>query len=107
MNRFSPLDQPSALAGAIACATPVHIEEIFLAHQPILDRAGRLVSHELLFHGGRVDHAGVSGDLHASSTVVHNTLTEMGTVGVLGQVLGYVNVDRAFLRASTISMRLS
>jgi EAL and modified HD-GYP domain-containing signal transduction protein len=79
-------------------------DEIYLARQPILDREERLVAYELLFRGGHIEHAEVTEDLHASSTVVHNTLTGMGIESVLGRARGFVNVDAAFLLSDFVDL---
>jgi len=104
MNPTLPL--PEALGGRAneLIPLPLNMEEIFLARQPILDRDQRLVAYELLFRGGRTNHAEITNDMHASSTVVHNAFNGMGIDSVLGSSKGFVNVDRHFLLSDLVDL---
>jgi EAL and modified HD-GYP domain-containing signal transduction protein len=103
MSAHPTATNPSAASARIRDAAAA-TEEIFLARQPILDRAGRLVAHELLFRGSACEHANIQGDFLASSTVVYNTLAGMGIEAVLGASVGYVNVDHEFLLSDLVEL---
>jgi EAL and modified HD-GYP domain-containing signal transduction protein len=86
--------------------TEVPLEEVFLARQPILDAQKRLTGYELLFRGGRANHAEISSDMHATSTVLMNAFSGFGMEAVLGTVDGYLNVDEAFLMSELVDLLL-
>src|SRR5690606_21668845 len=75
----------------------MEMENVYLARQPIVDRAGELYGFELLFRGGEnINAQGVDGML-ATSTVMGNVLNELGIQQVLGRLRGFLNVDSRFL----------
>ena len=80
MNASESLPDPSCERDLGMTPLPLDMEEIFLARQPILDREQRLVAYELLFRGGHTEHAEITNDMQASSTVVHNAFNGMGNI---------------------------
>lgn len=104
MNASESLPEQRYEQDLAMTSLPLNMEEIFLARQPILDREQRLVAYELLFRGGHTNHAEITNDMHASSTVVHNAFNGMGIESVLGSAKGFVNVDRHFLLSDLVDL---
>ncbi|WP_136414369.1 MULTISPECIES: EAL domain-containing protein [Oxalobacteraceae] len=77
-------------------ARPLRVREFFLARQPILDRSQALVAYELLFRNAAVGPANITNDLSATASVIAHA-SQLGMEKVIGNVLGYVNVDAAVL----------
>lgn len=75
---------------------PPRAKEFFLARQPILDRNQELVGYELLFRNGAVNAANFVSDLSATAAVISYT-AQLGIEKVIGNALGFVNVDAAVL----------
>jgi EAL and modified HD-GYP domain-containing signal transduction protein len=74
------------------------VPEVFVARQPILDRALALVGYELLFRGSNaIDHAIVGDADEATSTVVVNAFTELGLDKVVGPARAWINVTAEFV----------
>ncbi|HYD95111.1 MAG TPA: EAL domain-containing protein [Noviherbaspirillum sp.] len=79
-----------------ATAIPLRVREFFLARQPILDRAQSLVAYELLFRNAAAGPAMVTSDLSATASVIAHT-SQLGMEKVIGDSVGYLNVDAAVL----------
>lgn len=77
-------------------ARPLRVREFFLARQPILDRSQALVAYELLFRNAAVGPANVTNDLSATASVIAHA-SQLGMEKVIGDSLGYLNVDAAVL----------
>lgn len=77
-------------------APPLRVREFFLARQPILDRKQSLVGYELLFRNAAVGPANITSDLNATAAVIAHA-TQLGIEKVIGDAIGYVNVDAAVL----------
>ncbi|HJV87335.1 MAG TPA: EAL domain-containing protein [Noviherbaspirillum sp.] len=77
---------------------PLRVREFFLARQPILDRSQALVAYELLFRNAAVGPANVTSDLSATASVIAHA-SQLGIEKVIGDSLGYVNVDAAVLQS--------
>lgn len=76
---------------------------IYLARQPIVDRAGELVGYELLFRSTDTETAfNHEDDVMATSTVVANAFAEIGLTQVIGPLVGHLNVDVEFLYSDLI-----
>jgi len=75
---------------------PLRVREFFLARQPILDRDQALVAYELLFRNAAVGPANITDDLSATASVIAHT-SQLGMEKVIGDSLGYLNVDAAVL----------
>jgi c-di-GMP phosphodiesterase len=75
---------------------PLRVREFFLARQPILDREQALVAYELLFRNAAVGAASFTSDLSATASVIAHA-SQLGMEKVIGNSLGYLNVDAAVL----------
>ena len=76
------------------------MSEVFVARQPIFDRALVASAYELLFRGSNnIDRALVADHDEATSTVVLNALTEFGIDGLVSDGRAWVNVSRDFVVA--------
>lgn len=78
------------------------VKDFFLARQPILDRDQGLVAYELLFRNAASGPANVSDDLEATAAVIAHA-AELGIENVIGNALGFVNVDAAVLMSDFIN----
>lgn len=79
-------------------------EDIFLGRQPIVDRGQQMHGFELLFRNSPANHATVTDNVAATSTVIVNTLSEFGLEKVLGGFVGYINCDTSFLMSDAIAL---
>ena len=77
------------------------VREFFLARQPILDREQGLIAYELLFRRAAIGPADVVDDLEATAAVIEHTAA-LGLENVIGDVLGFINVDEAVLMSDII-----
>lgn len=77
------------------------VREFFLARQPILNRDQDLIAYELLFRRAAAGPAEVVDDLAATAAVIEHT-TALGLENVIGDVLGFVNVDNAVLMSDIV-----
>jgi EAL and modified HD-GYP domain-containing signal transduction protein len=78
-----------------------HTREFFLARQPILSRAQQLVAYELLFRGAASGPAHVIDNVAATATVMAH-VSELGLENVVGDLLGFVNIDATVLMSDFI-----
>jgi EAL and modified HD-GYP domain-containing signal transduction protein len=80
-------------------------EQLHLGRQPILDRNKLVVAFELLFRNGQVfnvaDH---ECDSTATIKVISNAFNELGMDSVLGNCLGFINVNEAMLFDDVIEL---
>jgi EAL and modified HD-GYP domain-containing signal transduction protein len=75
----------------------VRVREFYLGRQPILDRAGALFGYELLFRNGPVGPAQIdTSELSATAAVLAH-VSQLGVEKVIGDGLGFVNVDEGAL----------
>jgi EAL and modified HD-GYP domain-containing signal transduction protein len=79
----------------------LRVKEFFLARQPILNREQNLVAYELLFRSAAAGPANVTDDLAATASVIAHA-SELGMENVLGEGLGFVNVDAAVLMSDIV-----
>ncbi len=75
--------------------------DFFLARQPILDRQQSVVAYELLFRSAATGPANVSDDLAATAAVIAHA-SELGLENVIGNSLGFVNVDASVLMSDFV-----
>ena len=73
------------------------VSEVFIARQPIFDRALKVVGYEVLFRNDSTNEAHVSDDSAATATVVLNALTEIGLDRIVGSHTAWINLTRQFL----------
>lgn len=78
-----------------------HAKEFFLARQPILNRHQHLIAYELLFRNADIGSAEVVDHLSATATVMAH-VSELGLENVVGDSLGFVNVDADVLMSDFI-----
>ena len=78
------------------------VEDFFLARQPILDRDQSIVAYELLFRRAGFGAADVSDDLSATASVIAHAF-ELGMDQVIGNSLGFFNVDAAVLMSDIVA----
>ena len=84
--------------------------EVFIARQPIFDRALKVVGYEVLFRSNHENQASFVDDASATATVVLNVLTEIGLERIVGAHAAWVNLSREFLLsglASTLPPRIT
>lgn len=77
-------------------AHPPHVREFFLARQPILNRSQDLIAYELLFRNAATGAANITSDLSATASVIAHA-SQLGMEKVIGESVGYLNVDAAVL----------
>lgn len=77
-------------------AASLRMREFFLARQPILDRRQSLVGYELLFRNSASGPANITSDLAATASVIAHA-SQLGMEKVVGNGLGYLNVNAAVL----------
>lgn len=77
------------------------VKEFFLARQPILDRDQGLVAYELLFRRADAGAASVIDDLAATASVIEHA-TELGMENVIGESLGFFNIDKSVLMSDFV-----
>lgn len=83
--------------------TSSRAHEFFLGRQPILDRKQAIVAYELLFRSAPVGPANITNDLSATATVIAHA-SELGMDKVIGDSLGYLNVDAAVLASDIFQL---
>lgn len=78
---------------------------VFLGRQPILDRDQRIVAYELLFRtSAGSNFARIEDDFAATSEVIVRAFAELGLDRVLGECLGYINMDERFLSSEWVEL---
>ncbi len=90
-------DDTEASAGSISFA-----KEFFLARQPILNRDQNLFAYELLFRSAASGGASVTDDLSATAAVIQHA-SELGMERVIGDSLGFINVDAQVLLSDFVN----
>ncbi|RJG00315.1 EAL and HDOD domain-containing protein [Noviherbaspirillum sedimenti] len=88
-------------ASNMSAAVAQHAREFFLARQPILDRNQHLVAYELLFRAAAVGPANVVDHVAATAMVMAH-VAELGLENVVGDSLGFVNIDADVLMSDFI-----
>jgi EAL and modified HD-GYP domain-containing signal transduction protein len=90
------------LEGSVSpSALPYRAKDFFLARQPILDRKQELFAYELLFRATAAGPANVTNDLTATASVIAHA-AELGMGNVIGNSLGFINVDAVVLMSDFI-----
>jgi c-di-GMP phosphodiesterase len=84
-------------------AQQTRAKEFFLARQPILDRHQGLIAYELLFRRADTATAGVIDDLSATASVISHA-AELGIENVIGDSLGFVNIDTTVLMSDFVGI---
>ncbi len=76
-------------------------KEFFLARQPILNRQQNLIAYELLFRSAACEAVNVTNNLTATAAVIAHA-SELGMEQVIGDMLGFVNVDADVLMSDFV-----
>ncbi len=79
------------------------IKDFFLGRQPILNREQGLFAYELLFRSARTGAVTVEDDLSATAAVIAHA-AELGMDHVIGDKLGFINVDAAVLLSDFVQV---
>jgi c-di-GMP phosphodiesterase len=77
--------------------------DVFVARQPIFDRASNVTGYELLFRRGPGGVAGVVDDEGATASVVLSSLTEIGLERIVGPRTAWINVSREFVLSGLLN----
>ena len=104
MSNRNCIPKMNDLAIRIASDIPAvthRVKEFFLARQPILNRKQDLVAYELLFRTAADGPANVTDDVLATASVIAHA-SELGLEKVIGDALGFVNVDAEVLMGDFI-----
>src|SRR5471032_1233339 len=80
----------------------LRVREFYLGRQPILDRNQALFGYELLFRNAPVGPANVGNDLTATAAVIAHA-SQLGMEKVIGDALGFVNVDADVIMSDIFS----
>lgn len=80
-------------------------ENAFIGRQPIVNRQQQIIGYELLFrlNKGAVS-AEFSSDLQAGTSVLVNTLSNMGTEWLVGSKLAFLNVESPMLESNFLEL---
>jgi EAL and modified HD-GYP domain-containing signal transduction protein len=73
---------------------PSSSSTVYIGHQPILDRGGKLYAYELLFRSADVHGAGYMDGEVATSRVIYDALMEVGLDDIVGNQLAFINFPR-------------
>lgn len=80
------------------------VARFFLGRQPILDRHGQTHGYELLFRCCGRNSADFVDEYHATAQVIVRAFSEMGIQSVVGDALGFINLDSRLLSADIIDL---
>jgi len=72
------------------------LQNIYLGCQPIIDTQSNVCAYELLYRDSNKDST-ITGDRHASASVINSVLNKFGATTVLGNKQGFVKIDKKFL----------
>ena len=67
--------------------------ETFIGRQPILNRDGKCIAYELLYRSKGDKEAIFEDDTRATTRVIINLVHNMGVSSIIGDKMGYINVD--------------
>lgn len=80
-------------------------DTVFIGRQPILDKRQQIIGYELLFrHNAGAQGAVIVDDIKATSRVLVNTVSDMGTEWLLGDKLAFINVSEEFLHSELLQL---
>lgn len=72
-------------------------ENFYLARQTIVDNHGEIMGFELLYRESE-SQTNIHNPRHATASVLVNVLNQSGLKNIVGDHLGFINVDDSFLR---------
>jgi len=76
----------------------------FLARQPIMDKAGAVVAHELLFRERDVDTETVQDGLACTVAIIKRAVSVFGTQLMLGEADGFLKCSSEFLFSDLVNV---
>ena len=80
-------------------------EKYLIGRQPILDRNQELFAYELLFRSTKsLNKAEINDATQASASVIVNTLSDFGLQQIIGQHLGFINLDLDLLMSDVLEI---
>jgi len=82
---------------SFSTVAPLSPNDVYIARQPIVDKAGSLTGYELLFRSSGCDPSALDDDMYATSSVIAHAFTNIGIEKVVGDVDGFINVATEFL----------
>jgi c-di-GMP-related signal transduction protein len=71
--------------------------DVFVARQPVMDRAGRVVAYELLFRDGPAGGAHITDELRSTTAVIERALGSIGLERLSGSKACFLNCSHDFL----------
>lgn len=71
--------------------------DVHIGRQPVFDRDGRVVGHELLFRDRDVAHARITSGAAATAQVLLASFLDIGLTQLVGSGLAFVNLPRPYL----------
>ncbi|SFU24104.1 EAL and HDOD domain-containing protein [Paraburkholderia aspalathi] len=71
--------------------------DVFVARQPVMDRAGRMVGYELLFRDGRTSGARIGDELRCTTAVIERAVGSIGIERLAGTKACFLNCPHDFL----------
>lgn len=71
--------------------------DVFVARQPIMDRAGRVVAYELLFRDGPTGGARIEDELRSTTAVIERAVGSIGLERLAGSKACFLNCSHDFL----------
>lgn len=77
---------------------------VHIGRQPILNRARKIFGYELLFRSGRANAANVIDNVHATASVMLNALNNIGISRLIGDKIGFINVDDRVLDSGIVEL---
>ncbi len=78
--------------------------QVHIGRQPILNRFRKIFGYELLFRQGNVNNAQVTSNLQATASVMVNTLNNIGISRLIGNKIGFINIDDTILESGIIDL---
>ena len=78
--------------------------QVHIGRQPILNRLKKIFGYELLFRKGDLNKADVTDNMRATASVLVNTLNNIGVSRLIGDKVGFINVDDVILESSIIDL---
>lgn len=78
--------------------------QVHIGRQPILNRLKKIFGYELLFRSGSTNGANVTDNVRATASVMVNALNNIGINRLIGDKMGFINVDDKVLESGIIEL---
>ncbi len=75
------------------------MQEHFIGRQPVIDHQGNIFAYDLFYH---VENADSNAPGTTTAQLINDVLNTFGTKSILGDRVGFVTVDRAFLLSDIV-----